>query len=153
MQISNFKGYCKSCPLRGFKVPDVCALFGIPVSSDDYCSKHRSTIEKCSICGAPLIADVIVDDGHLICPSCFESLRTCKICRFGNTCEFETNPSSLPKIISKQIRQGNMTAVTQVMNPERVRITCEKGCKCYSKENGCLKQIGTCNNQEVYYGN
>ena len=76
----------------------------------------------------------------VICPNCNKLLGTCRTCQNGNLCTFETDPSPLPKIVQKQIRQGNMTAVTQVMNPERVAITCQKGCPCYSPDFSCSKQ-------------
>ena len=147
-----FKGYCKTCALHGLKAPNTCAYTGFLVDAEiDYCSQHRRTVLTCSICGNIILSNGVYSDNHLICQHCFSSSETCKICRFSNTCEFETNPSPLPKAIQKEIRQGNMTAVTQVMNPERIHITCEKGCKCFDPEKGCLKQIGYCKNQEVSY--
>ena len=59
-------------------------------------------------------------------------------------CSFENDPSPLPKIVQKQVRQGNMTAITQVRNPERIEITCKKDCPCYDPEFECLRQFGTC---------
>lgn len=149
--ISNFKGYCNTCGFSGLNAPQVCALSGLKIDADDYCSKHRRNLIKCSICGQIIVSDGIIDNGHLICKVCFSNSNSCIICRFGNTCSFQTDPSPLPKMINKEVRQGNMIAVTQVMNPERIHITCEKGCKCFDKENGCLKQIGSCPNREVYY--
>jgi hypothetical protein len=46
----------------------------------------------------------------------------------------------------KEIRQGNMIAQQQVQNPERIRQTCQKGCKCWDEEFGCLKSNGCCGN-------
>lgn len=149
--ITNFKGYCNTCGYAGLKAPQVCALNGWKVESDDYCSKHRRNPVKCSICGQIVLSNGIIDEGHLICATCFSNSRTCATCRFSNTCEFQTNPSPLPLTVNKEIRQGNMIAVTQVMNPERIHITCEKGCKCFDPKKGCLKQNGKCNNQEVNY--
>lgn len=148
----NFKGYCKTCALAGLNAPRVCALSGQNKQPEDYCDEHRQTLTRCSICGQIILQKAIIDDNHFICGNCFSLIKTCKTCRNGDLCDFMTNPSQIPPMIEKQVRKGNMTAVTQVMNPERIRITCEKGCKCYSKENGCLKQIsGTCGNQEVLY--
>ena len=148
----NFKGYCKSCALRGLKAPEVCALYNVKRANDEYCSDHRNSLVTCSICGNVILSDGIINDGHLICRNCFSNSETCKICRFCDVCEFETNPSPLPKAVQKQIRQGNMTAVTQVMNPERIHITCEKGCKCYDAQKGCLKQKnGSCSNISIQY--
>lgn len=147
----NFKGYCPTCALAGLKTPEVCALNNQRVTSDDYCSWHHRDLQKCSICGNIILSDGIISENHLICRNCFSNLESCSVCRFSNICEFETNPSPLPKAISKQIRQGNMTAVTQVMNPERIRITCKQGCRCFDSKNGCLKQNGSCTNCEVIY--
>lgn len=148
---NNFKGYCPSCRLNGLKAPRVCALTGLEVGPEDYCSKHRRSLVTCSICGQIILTGGILNDNHLICNNCFSNLNSCNVCRFNNICTFETDPSPLPKAIQKEIRRGNMQAVTQVMNPERVQITCEKGCKCFSKENGCLKQKGSCTNVDVLY--
>ena len=144
----NTKGNCSSCRFYGLQAPEVCALYGVKKPDDGYCDQHKySELLKCDLCGTPMIPSVsIIDNKRIICANCFSKLRTCYACTFGNTCTFRTDPSPLPQTINKQIRQGNMVTVTQVMNPDRVRITCEKGCKCYSKENGCLKQIGTCTN-------
>ncbi len=37
-----------------------------------------------------------------------------------------------------------MTMQSVVMNPERIRETCQKNCKCWNDEMGCLRQNGTC---------
>lgn len=146
-----FKGYCKSCRFAGLQTPNMCGLAGWQITDTDFCSKHRRSVMTCDTCGRVIVSGGVYFDNHLICNHCLSLLGTCEICRFGNTCEFETNPSPLPKFVQKEIRQGNMSAVTQVMNPERIHITCEKGCKCFDKKNGCLKQIGSCPNGEIYY--
>lgn len=33
---------------------------------------------------------------------------------------------------------------TQVKNPDRIRITCQTGCPCFSDENGCLREFNHC---------
>ena len=147
-----FRGTCSTCRLAGLKAPQVCGLSGKTITADGYCDEHRRSISKCSICGNIVLSNGVIDDTHLICWNCFSSLKTCVACKNANICRFETDPSSLPKVVQKQVRRGNMTAVTQVKNPERVRATCEKGCKCFSKEKGCLKENNTaCKNQEIKY--
>ena len=74
-------------------------------------------------------------------------------CKEAHICDFETNSSSLPKQVQQTSRQGNMVMQTVVKNPERIRITCEKGCKCWSDEFGCLKQNGICSNYEEVISN
>ena len=145
------KGTCNTCRLAGLKAPQVCGLTGRQITADGYCDKHRRSVLTCSICGNIILSNGIIDNTHLICRNCFSQIDSCNVCKNLNICTFETDPSPLPKAIQKEIRQGNMTAVTQVMNPERVRITCEKGCKCFDKKNGCSKQNGTCANCEVRY--
>lgn len=149
--MTDFKGYCKSCAFAGLKAPQVCGYFGIEVSANDYCSFHKNSFQTCSICGSIVISDGILDEGHLICPNCYSHLNSCKVCRNSLQCAFEEDPSPIQKVIQQQIRQGNGIFVTTVRNPERVRITCEKGCKCFDSKNGCLRQNGTCSKQEVYY--
>lgn len=147
------KGTCRTCRFRGLRAPEVCALYGVKKEDDGYCDQHkRDDILTCDICGSPIMPSAsIIDGDHIICPNCFSNIRSCQICRNSNICTFKTDPSTIPPMISKEVRNGNSIFVTQVMNPERVRITCQKGCKCYSPENGCLRQSGTCSNQEVYY--
>ena len=87
-------------------------------------------------------------DNDYVCDDCLNRLGTCAVCEYQNTCDFETNPSTLPKIVQKVIRQGNAQMMTQVRNPEREKITCAAGCKCYDKTYGCSRQDGLCVNYE-----
>lgn len=87
-------------------------------------------------------------DGTPICDRCMAASGTCNLCVNAAICEFNTNPSPLPKEVQKVIRQGNMTVQTVVQNPDRIDITCRKLCKCFSEDLGCLKQFGCCANQE-----
>lgn len=105
----------------------------------------------CSICGRPCFKDAIVSVEPIIyamCAQCYSQCGTCAMCKEAHICDFETNSSSLPKQVQQTSRQGNMVMQTVVKNPERIRITCEKGCKCWSDEFGCLKQNGSCGNYE-----
>ena len=147
----DFKGYCKSCAIAGLKAPQICALSGLKVTETDYCSFHRGSLSTCAICGSVILQDGYIDEGHLICPNCFSQITSCRVCRGSLQCAFEEDPSPTPKVISQQIRQGNGIYVTTVRNPERVRETCQKGCKCFDTKNGCLRQNGFCSNHEVYY--
>lgn len=111
----------------------------------------------CSLCGRPCLKDAIISakevEGpdsnpayYIICPNCFTQVNTCNLCTYRGECDFETNPSPLPKQIQQTIRQGQMVMQTIVKNPDRIRETCQKSCKCWSDEFGCLKQNGTCGN-------
>lgn len=44
-----------------------------------------------------------------------------------------------------------MITVTEVMNPERIRQTCEKGCDCFSADFGCMKQFHYCERIDHVY--
>ena len=66
------------------------------------------------------------------------------MCIKGGECEFETNPSPLPKQIPYTVRQGNMMIQTVIPNPERVKLFCFP-CGCFDEENlYCCKQDGYC---------
>lgn len=102
---------------------------------------------NCKLCGRPCSKDAIVcvePFVYTICRNCHSLAGTCNLCSHSLTCDFETNPSPLPKQVQQTIRQGNMTMQSVVMNPERIRETCQKNCKCWNDEMGCLRQNGTC---------
>ena len=104
----------------------------------------------CFNCGRPVPdeqAIVYTDPSvYVICHQCFSQTKTCAMCVERSTCEFETNPSPLPKQEQKTIRQGNMVMQTVVKGEERTRLFCQGGCKCWSEDFGCLKENGTCGN-------
>lgn len=79
-----------------------------------------------------------------MCGNCFSMAGTCGLCENGTLCDFETNPSPLPKQVQKVIRQGNAIIQTVVKNPERIRETCLKNCPCCDPNFGCFKENGTC---------
>ena len=103
--------------------------------------------EQCPLCGnyyLPTIMVVDMTEGKpiLICPTCYSNYMTnCATCTKSQKCAFETDPSPIPKLIQRQYRQGPMTSVIQEKNPERIAITCQKGCECYSEEKGCLREF------------
>lgn len=67
-------------------------------------------------------------------------------------CEFETNPSTIPKVVQQRIQQGPMTSIVQVKNPTRVEMFC-KNCKCFDEEFGCLKENSCCGDWQAKYLN
>ena len=128
-----------------------CLRFRTEINPDkDYCSWGiaKDTLVQCQICKRGCEKPTIVcDNGHtpiLICDSCCELLGSCKVCEECNGCDFESNPSSLPKIIQKQIPVQGGYMVTQVKNPERIALTCVN-CICYCKEDeACNREVGQC---------
>lgn len=142
--------YCKSCALANLKLLK-CRRFGHDINpNEDFCSKHCNEIPVCAICGQEMLKENSILDFkngeyfRTVCQKCSELLSTCALCRNGQKCAYDDDPSPIPKLIQKQVRQGPMISVTQEINPERVAITCAKGCTCYDPENGCLRQYNTC---------
>ena len=141
--------FCKTCAILNPNALQ-CQLFGHPVDPEkDFCSKHTTELIQCEICkgGLPAnnaIIDMTNETPRTVCLQCFQLLGTCHFCKHGQECSFETDPSPLPKMVQKQIRQGNATLVTTVRNPERIEQTCKKNCPCFDSENECLRQFNTC---------
>ena len=109
---------------------------------------------QCETCGRPTEQQVLCPDGdtwHILCPNCASQLNSCAFCKKVNVCTFETDPSPLPKMVQKQIRQGPMITVTTEMNPERIRQTCEKGCDCFDANFGCMRQFHYCERIDHVY--
>lgn len=109
---------------------------------------------QCETCGRSTEQQVLCPDGdnwHILCPNCASQLNSCAFCKKVNVCTFETDPSPLPKMVQKQIRQGPMISVTTEMNPERIRQTCEKGCDCFDANFGCMRQFHYCERIDHVY--
>ena len=146
--------YCRTCRILD-PVQHVCQLNGMRVDpNEDFCSRHATTLETCDVCGKPVIKPILTPDGtswKKLCGDCAEQLNTCGFCRMADTCSFESDPSPLPKMVQRRIQQGPMTSITTVQNPDRVAITCAKGCACYDAEQGCMRQFHCCNKLEHIY--
>ena len=158
MDTKNYR--CETCaistPRLDVETGRMCRLFNIAVKDTDFCFKHTKSLFTCDCCGQPFIGNPYIvmskiDDNTVsgieacICPKCNQNINTCKTCAQMHQCAFETDPSPLPKVVQKQVQQGNMYAVTQVMNPDRIAITCQKDCPCWSSDFCCSKQnYGTC---------
>lgn len=104
---------------------------------------------KCNYCGqAPV--KVINENCTGACERCASLFGTCSMCLNGVNCEFETNPSPMPKQVMQTIRQGNMVMQTVVPNPERIKAFCTN-CSCYGIDPPmCLRQFGTCGQYNEY---
>ena len=77
---------------------------------------------------------------EFFCFQHFALARTCVTCYNGKLCDFENNPSPLPKQVQQTQRMGNAVMTQVVKNPERINITCKNGCACWSDELGCIKE-------------
>ena len=120
--------------------------------TDPGCLYHTTELHLCALCGNhmpkenQLIDATNPEDIVIYCRGCKQHVNHCPTCTNSQECRFETDPSSIPKIIQKEIRQGNMTTVMQIRNPDRIRETCKKGCPCFSEEFECLRQFNSCGN-------
>ena len=142
--------YCRNCGYLLSK--GVCQLNGQRVNpNEDFCSKHQEifVVADCAVCGKPicnvnLLLDV-QEDGSVryIHLECGKALGTCRTCANVATCEFETNPDPMPKVVMQTVRQGNMVMQTQVKNPSRIEKFCHN-CQCFNPDFGCFKENGCC---------
>lgn len=149
-------GKCKTCGIRALNQQTgklVCSITGLPAADDGYCDHHTYEVDKCALCGAPLIIKdgtliVQFDDGNYgtLCHQCMQQYGTCHSCTHLNECKFMDTSyrPDLPPVIMKTVQQGMMMVQTQVKNPDRENECCP-GCTCYDVNNGCLASIlGTC---------
>ena len=103
----------------------------------------------CDVCGNPAPAAVISND-RLYCQKCAACFDTCSLCLNSAQCEFENNPSPLPKVIQQTIRQGTMVIQQTVRNPERVKQFCFP-CKCFDQDDLiCRRQDNWCREYNEY---
>lgn len=135
---------CATCALRS--PTSECRILHKPTNAHYICPQHipLSSYHTCHICGHLILSDAVLleknSEWRYYCKRCAKALETCATCSCSNLCDFQTNPSPIPPTIRKTIRQGNMTIQKDEINPERVAITCQKNCKCFSEEFGCKKQ-------------
>jgi hypothetical protein len=50
--------------------------------------------------------------------------------------------------VQQTIRNGPMTQIIQIRNPELVSKTCKAGCPCFDSENECMRQFNYCKKKE-----
>jgi hypothetical protein len=147
---------CFTCAFRTLN-PQQCPLIGYQYADDrnQVCPYWVDELPKCEICGR-------IDPGYVlflnkdetayipVCSNCAKLSGTCGGCSKSFTCDFETNPSPLPKAVKKSIQQGNQIIVTTVKNDERVNETCAKNCECFDHETRtCCREYNCC---EKYNG-
>lgn len=142
---------CFTCAFRTLN-PQQCPLIGYNYADDrnQVCPYHTTELPKCDICGQ-IVPDSMFtqkSDGSWIriCKNCQSKSGTCGGCSKSSTCDFETNPSPIPKAVQKTIQQGNQIMIIQIKNPSRIDVTCRKNCPCFSEEFGCCREYNTCNN-------
>ena len=142
---------CFTCAYRTLN-PQQCPLIGYNYADDrnQVCPYHTTELPKCDICGQ-IVPDSMFtqkSDGSWIriCKNCLSKSGTCGGCSKNATCDFETNPSPIPKAVEKRFQQGNQIMITQIKNPSRIDVTCRINCPCFSEEFGCCREYNTCSN-------
>jgi hypothetical protein len=101
----------------------------------------------CNYCGKAE-ASIFTPEGIGSCPRCTQLFNTCNVCLNSvKPCEFETNPSPIPKTITKVVQKGNMRAQVELDNPDRIEAFCLT-CPCWC--DGCGRFSGTCGNYNEY---
>ena len=150
----------KSCFNCGYRQLDTtkCPLIGYSYPNDEtaapVCPYWVDELNTCGVCGQIIAGQALrifeSADGtfKLLCDRCKNASGTCLACVKNADCDFETNPSPIPKAVEKRFQQGPMIRVEQVPNPERIDSTCRINCECFSEEFGCLRQNGTCGKYE-----
>ena len=145
---------CFTCAFRTLD-PQKCPLIGYSYTEDrnQVCPYWIEELPKCEVCGRidPNYVLFLNKDETAYMPVCFNCSKlsgTCGGCSNSTTCDFETNPSPIPKAIEKRFQKGNQIIVAQVKNPSRIDITCRVNCQCFSEEFGCCREHNTCGNYE-----
>lgn len=145
---------CFTCAFRTLN-PQKCPLIGYAYTEDrnQVCPYWISELPKCEVCGKVDPNYVLFlnkdETGYIpVCSNCKALSGTCAMCSKSSTCDFETNPSPIPKAVQKRIQQGNQIMVVTEKNPDRIRETCQKNCQCFSEEFGCCREFNTCGNYE-----
>ena len=125
----------------GFDNEGICKVLNVKTIKNCHCPFYKETIDTCALCGKPIVEAGIIDGGELYCVKCGMLLGTCDTCRHMPVCTFVTDPSPVPKVIQQSVKQGNMIASMPVKNPNRIEITCKKGCECWNDEYGCMREV------------
>ena len=140
---------CFNCGYRALN-PQECPVLGIPYGPTA-CPFHTKEITYCAICNQIIPGRNITftqapdSSWKAICEKCLPTIGTCRTCSKGSTCDFETNPSPIPKAVQKTIQQGNQIMVVTVKSDERINETCAKNCECFDHETRtCRKENSYC---------
>ena len=141
---------CANCAYHNKNVHG-CVRTQTHVQDTDSCSYYTNSPTICAACGKYIIGSSFLEqvkEGQYVelCAQCAKAISTCAGCTNGIRCAFEEDPSPLPKIVPHTVRQGNSIIQTQIQNPERVRLLCEK-CPCWDTEDkACNRECHNCSN-------
>lgn len=148
---------CFTCAYRTLN-PQQCPLIGHQYTDDrnQVCPYHATELPKCDICGDITPNNVLTQKSDKswirICKKCESLSGTCGGCSKSSTCDFETNPSPIPKAVEKRIQQGNQIMVMTVKNDKRINETCAKNCECFDHETRiCCREYNCCKNYNANF--
>lgn len=146
----------KTCGLCGLKDTSgrCIATHEVMPSDTQACVNYDSAPLICHNCNNifPHKMAIILQENeetYFFCPNCADQIGQCGTCSLGDKCDFQTNPSPIPLKIRRQSQHGPMISVTEEMNPERQKITCQNGCLCYSEGHECMRQFHSCKNYRL----
>lgn len=144
--------YCRDCAFaNNINGAYICTFFKVQkpiILNGAACQffQHKQYITQCDNCKANCIGAIIVQNGDTtkyLCGQCAAKIGYCQSCVQVSQCAFETDPSPIPKTIS--YRNGNTIFTSSSKNPERIAITCKKGCPCWNdEEQYCYREENTC---------
>ena len=127
-----------------------CKVTGRKVDLDkDQCSTFNDDPRRCDVCHGLMVTGGIVEEVngnyYTLCPKCSDAISECFGCEHSETCVFESDPSPLPKMVMRQVQQGNAIMQTQMRNPDREKCTCALYCKCWDGETkSCNREFNIC---------
>lgn len=128
---------CDTCALNKLQ-GGACPVFNADMTGKDGCPMYQYELQTCDLCGNVIVGTVFLEhddnmDWHRLCQSCINA-SPCKTC-IHQYCAFHQNQECKePLYVMREVRQGNMIAQTQVMNPKRVEATCRQGCPCFNED-------------------
>ena len=134
---------CKKCK---HKQNNICLLNHQTTEDNLSCAYYTDSPYICQLCGNHILQNNITifegnESFHLLCNNCASKITICDTCKQAQICSFRTDSTIKEQpIIPQTIRQGNTITQTQMKNPARIKLTCEK-CTCYIYGE-CLKEAG-----------
>ena len=138
---------CENCGHQS--LTGECPVFQTKMSGETNCPHHQKQVEFCGFCGKPLtkqsIIDIEDDKIHFLCHACAEQTSRCRTCAETTYCAL-TDDKNCPlplQVIKKVSPKPGVIMQTQVINPERIKVTCGNGCKCYleGEEEFCIRRL------------
>ena len=143
----------RTCGMCGLKNATKCLVLGTPIDpKNPACTYYDSNPFRCEICGQVMLKEqtiIHIDNFnspiYITCEKCAGHIASCAGCKKNEDCRFETDPSPIPQYIQQREQRGGIIMSGGVKNPERIAITCEKGCPCWNVEDKtCNRNVGIC---------